>query len=181
MKNRRYKDQCTSTSIQRSNSLNTVSDRVSNNVKVGFFHFPLHKAKLDTNLKKCFEEICGLDKYIPKSLSQQTKSSLWSSPVKEVKRKLDYSEKSLSKFPKVSGKGQPVNYLVSPILVKSRQFLLVPHQLVPAMANRYAPLVLPANLNPMPADYGTKKLSNLGVMMIIQSNNIFNGLKIFVS
>ena len=164
MKNWRYKDQLASTSIQRSNSLNTVLDRVSSNIKVDIFHFPLYKSKSDTDLKKCFEEICGLDKFILKSLSQQTKSNFWSSPVKEVKRKLDYYEKSpqfnlldsLRKFPKLSGKSQPVNYSLNPILVKSRQILLVPSQIVPAMANRYALLVLPANLNPMPTDYGTK-------------------------
>ena len=70
LKNWRYKDQFSLTSIQRSNSLNTVSDRVSNNIKVGIFDFPLHKSKSDTDLKKCFEEICGLDKFILKSLPQ---------------------------------------------------------------------------------------------------------------
>ena len=108
LKNWRYKDQSASTSIQRSNSLNTVSDRVSSNTKVDIFDFPLHKSKSDTDLKKFVEETCGLDKFIPKSLSQQTKSNFWPSPVKEVKRKLDYFERSPSKFPKVSGKGQPV-------------------------------------------------------------------------
>ena len=66
-----------------------------------------------------------------------------SSPVKEVKRKLDYSEKSpqfnlldsLRKFSNLSGKSQPINYSVNPILVKNRQILLVPSQIVPAMAN----------------------------------------------
>jgi hypothetical protein len=62
----------------------------------------------------------------------------------------------LRKFSNLSGKSHPVNYPVNPILVKSRQILLVPCQIVPAMANRYAPLVLPTNLNPMAADYGTK-------------------------
>ena len=156
MKNQRYKDWSASTSIQRSNSLNTVSDRVSKNVKDDIFHSPLHKAKSDTNLKKRVEEICVPNKNIPKSLSQQARSRPWSLPVKEFKRKLDYSERSLSKFPKVSGKGQPTNYPVGPVLAKSGHLPLVPCQQVPTMANRYAPLVLPANLNPMPADYGTK-------------------------
>ena len=164
LKNWRYKDQSTSTSIQRSNSLNTVSDRVPSDIKFDTFDYPLLKSKLDTDLKKFVEETCGLDKFIPKSLSQETNSNFWSSPVKEVKRKLYYSKKSphsnildsLKKFSKLSSKSQPVNYSVNPILVKSRQIPLVPSQIVPAMANRYAPLVLPANLNPMPIDYGTK-------------------------
>ena len=94
LKNWRYKDQSSSISIQISNSLNTVSDRVSGDIKFDTFHYPLHKSKSDTNLKKFVEETCGLDKFIPKSLSQQAKSIFLSSPVKEVKRKLDYSEKS---------------------------------------------------------------------------------------
>ena len=65
-----------------------------------------------------------------------------------------YSETTLSKFPKVSGEGQPISYPVGP--VKSGQPPRFPYQQTPAMANRYAPLVLPANLNPMLADYGTK-------------------------
>ena len=69
LKNQRYKDRSASISIQRSKSLNTASDRVSKSVKIDIFRSPLHKAKSDTNLKKCFEEICALDKYIPKSLS----------------------------------------------------------------------------------------------------------------
>ena len=105
LKNRRYKDQSTSTKIQRSNSLSTPSDRVSDSVKIDISPPPLHKTKSDTNLKKCFEEISILDKNIPKSLSQQTRSSLWSLPVKKVKRKSDYSERTPSKFPKVAGKG----------------------------------------------------------------------------
>jgi hypothetical protein len=126
------------------------------NVKIDISPPPLHKVKSNTNLKKCFKEVCVLDKTIPKNLSHQTRSSLWSLPVKEVRRKSDYSDRSPSKFPKVSGKGQPISYPVSPILGKSRQLPLVPCQQVPTMANRYAPLVLPTNLNPMPVDYGTK-------------------------
>ena len=143
-KNRRYKDRSASTSIQRSNSLNTPPDRVSDSVKINISPPPLHKAKSDINLKECFEEV------------QQTKSSLWSLPVKRIKRKSIYSKRTLSKFPKVSGEGQPVSYLVSSVLGKSGQLPLVPCQQVPTMANRYAPLVLPPNLNPMPTDYGTK-------------------------
>ena len=81
LKNWRYKDQSASTSIQRSNSLNIVSDGVSSDIKFDTFDYPLHKSKSDTNLKKFVEETCGLDKFIPKSLSQETKSNFWSSPI----------------------------------------------------------------------------------------------------
>lgn len=82
----------------------------------------------------------------------------------EVKRKLDYSEKSpqsnlldsLRKIPNLSCKSQPINYSVNPIPIKSRQILLVPSRTVPPMANIYAPLALLTNLNAMPVDYGTK-------------------------
>ena len=57
---------------------------------------------------------------------------------------------------KLSRKSQLVNYIVNPIVVPSKQVLLTTSQSVSAMANRYAPLVLPANLNVMPVDYNTK-------------------------
>ena len=142
MKNRRYKSQSVYTSIQRSKSLNTASDRVSESADIDISPFPLHKAKSDLNLRECSEE------------EQQAGSSSWSSPIKRSKRKLVYSEATLSKFPKVSGEGQPLSYPIVPW--KSGQPPQFPYQQTPVMANRYAPLVLPANLNPMPANYGTK-------------------------
>ena len=107
LKNRRYKDQSASTSVQRSKSLNTASDRVSKSANIDISPLPLHKAKSDLNLRECSEE------------EQQTRSSLWSSPIKRIKRKSVYSETTLSKFPKVSGKGQPVSYLVVSVPGKS--------------------------------------------------------------
>jgi len=74
--------------------LNTVSDKTSSDIKFDTFDYPLIKSKSDTYLKKLFEGTCGLNKFIPKSLSQEAKSRFWFSPVKEVKRKLDYFEKS---------------------------------------------------------------------------------------
>ena len=102
-------------------------------------------------------------------------------------RKLDYSEKSpqsnlldsLKGTPNLSSKSQLVSYFVNPIPVKSKQVPLVTSQIVPTMANRYAPLALPANLNAMPVDYSTKT-NSLGMMMITQPDNTFNGLNIFV-
>lgn len=85
LKNRRYKNQSTSTSIQRSNSLNTVSDKVTSDIKFDTFDYPLLKPKSDTDLKKLIEGTCGLDKFIPKSLSQEAKSKFWSLPIKKLK------------------------------------------------------------------------------------------------
>ena len=144
LRNQRYKDQSASTSIQRSKSLNTASDRVSKSVKVDIFSPPLHIAKSDIDLRECSEEV------------QQTRSSLWSLPIKRIKRKSVYSERTPSKFPKVSGEGQPVSYPLGFVPRKSGQLPLFPFQQATTMAYRYAPLVLLANLNPMPADYGTK-------------------------
>ena len=50
LKNRRYKDQSTSTSIQRSNSLNIVLDKVIGDIKFDTFDYSLHKSKSDTDL-----------------------------------------------------------------------------------------------------------------------------------
>ena len=88
-----YKDQFVSVNIQRSNSLNTTSDKTVSDIKFKTFGYPLFKSKSDTDLKKLVEGTCGLNKFIPKSLSQEAKSKFWDSTVKEVKRKLDYSEK----------------------------------------------------------------------------------------
>ena len=103
LKNQRYKDQSVSTSVQRSKSLNTVSDKVAKSANSDISPFPLHKAKSGLNLRECSEE------------EQQAESSLWSSPSKRIKRKLVYSESTLSKFSKVSGEGQPVSYSVGPV------------------------------------------------------------------
>ena len=59
LKNWRYKDQSTLTSIQRSNSLNTVSDRITSGIKFDTFDYPLLKSKSDTDLNKFVEETCG--------------------------------------------------------------------------------------------------------------------------
>ena len=57
---------------------------------------------------------------------------------------------------KLSRQSQFVNYTVNPIVVPSRQAPTSTSQSTSAMANRYAPLVLLANLNAMPVDYSTK-------------------------
>jgi hypothetical protein len=103
IKNQRHKGQFVSVSIQRSKSLSIASDRVSRSAGSDISPFPLHKAKSDLNLRECSEE------------EQQAGSSLWSSPSKRIKRKLVYSESTLSKFPKVSGEVQPVSYPVGPV------------------------------------------------------------------
>ena len=108
-------------------------------------------------------------KLIPKSFSNFSKEhryQSWDSPTKEVKRKLDYFEQSKQsnlldslvkkEAQKLSRKSQLVNYIVNPVVVPCKQVPITTSQWVSAMANRYAPLVLPANLNAMPADYSTK-------------------------
>ena len=114
LKNRRFKGQSVSTSVQRSKSLNTASDRVSKSADIDISPLPLHKAKSYLNLRECSEE------------EHHTGSSLWSSPIKRIKRKLVYSEAALAKFPKVSGEGQPVSYPVVP--GKSEQPPQFPYQ-----------------------------------------------------
>ena len=99
IKSQRHKGQSVSVSIQRSKSLNTASDRVSRSAGSDISPFPLHKAKSGLNLRECFE----------------AESSLWFSPSKRIKRKLVYSESTLSKSPKVSGEGQPVSYPIIPV------------------------------------------------------------------
>ena len=115
LKNQRYKGQSVSTSVQRSKSLNTVSDKSADS---DISPFPLHKAKSDLNLRECSEE------------KQQAESSSWSSPTKRIKRKLVYSEATLSKFPKVSGEGQSVS--CPEVLRKGRQTPQVPYQQNPS-------------------------------------------------
>ena len=111
------------------------------------------------------EKTYGLNKLVPKSFSQESKYQFWDSSVKEVKKKLDYSEQSkqsnildslLKGTQKLSSKGQLVNYFVNPFLIPSKQVLVITSLTVLAMANRYAPLALLVNLNAMPVDYNTK-------------------------
>ena len=54
----------------------------------------MFKSISDTDLKELVEETYGLKKLAPKSLSQESKYKFWDSTIKEVKRKLDYFEKS---------------------------------------------------------------------------------------
>ena len=92
--------------------MNTTSDKTVSDIKFDTFDYPLLKSKSNIELKKLVKETCGLNKFIPKSLSQEGKSMFWVSTVKEVKRKLDYSEKSpqfnlldsLKEAPNLSGK-----------------------------------------------------------------------------
>ena len=94
LKTRKYKDQSTSIIILRSSSLNTCSDTIVSDIEFDTFHYPLFKSKSDTDLKELVEETYGLNKLVPKSLSQESKYQFWDSSVKEIKRKLDYFEKS---------------------------------------------------------------------------------------
>lgn len=150
--------------IQIFSSLHTSSDKIVSDIEFDTFHYPLFKSKSDTDLKELVEETYGLNKLVPKSFSQESKCHFWDSSVKEVKRKLDYSEKSpqsnildsLKRTQKLSSKGQLVNYFVNHVLISSKQVPVTTSQIVPSMANRYAPLSLLANLNAMPADYSTK-------------------------
>ena len=129
------------------------------------FHYLLFKSKLDIDLKELVEETYGLNKLVPKSFSQESKCQFWDSLVKEVKRNLDYSKQSpqsnlldslFKGMQKLSSKGQLVNYFVNPFLIPSKQVHVTTSQTVLAMANRYAPLALPTNLNAMLVDYNTK-------------------------
>ena len=112
----------------------------------------------------------------------------WDSSIKEVKRKLDYSKKSpqsnlldsLKRTQKLSSKGQLVNYFVNPILIPSKQVPVITSQTVPIMANRYAPLALPTNLNAMPADYNTK-IRQFGDDEAYTTRHQYSGLKTFVT
>ena len=60
--------------IQRSNSLNTASDKTISDIEFDTFDYPLFKSKSDTDLKKLVKETRGLNKFVPKSLSQEAKS-----------------------------------------------------------------------------------------------------------
>jgi hypothetical protein len=133
------------------------------------FQHPLFKSKSKTDLKELITDRQELNKLIPKSysnFSKEHKYQSWDSPTKEVKRKFDYSEQSKQsnlldflvkkEAQKLSRKSQLVKYIVDLVVVPSKQAPITTSQSVSAMANRYAPLVLPANLNAMPTDYSTK-------------------------
>ena len=133
------------------------------------FPHPLFKSKLEIDLKELITDIQELHKCIPKSFSNFSKDlkyQSWDSPTKEFKRKLDYSEQSKQsnlfdslvkkEAQRLLRKSQFVNYTINPIVVPSRQAPTSTSKSTSAMANRYAPLVLPANINAMPADYSTK-------------------------
>ena len=94
LKTRKHKHQPTSVIIQESSSLNTGFVKTVSDIEFDTFHYPLFKSKSDTDLKELVEETYGLNKLVPKSFSQESKCQFWDSSVKEVKRKLDYSEKS---------------------------------------------------------------------------------------
>ena len=113
--------------------MNTTSDKTVSDIELNTFNYPLFKSKSNTYLKKLVKETCGLNKFVPKSLSQEAKSKFWDSTVKEVKRKLDYSQKSpqsnlldsLKGTPNLSGKSELVSYSVNPVPIKTKQIPLV--------------------------------------------------------
>ena len=61
------------------------------------FQHPLFKSKSKSDLKELAAETYGMNKLIPKSFYnflKEHKYQFWDSSIKEVKRKLDYSEQS---------------------------------------------------------------------------------------
>ena len=132
LKTKKNKDQPASFIIQESSSLDIAYDKTVSDLEFDKFQHPLFKSKSEIDLKELITDIQELNKLIPKSLSQESKYQFWDSSFREVKRKLDYSEKSpqsnlldsLKRIPNLSGKGQPISYFVNPIPVKSKQALL---------------------------------------------------------
>ena len=122
----------------------------------------MFRSKPDSDLKEAVINIPGLSTFIPKNFSgfsKKHKYIFWDSFIEEVKRKLEYLEQHKDSSPldfllkreigKLSRDNQVVNYTVNIVARPSSKVLST-------MANRYAPLALPANLNAMPANYGTK-------------------------
>ena len=169
LKTRKNNNQTTSFIIQASSSLDIASNKIVSDSEFDKFQHPLFKSKSETDLKELIIDIQEHNKLIPMSFSNYSKElkyQSWDSPTNEVKRKLDYFEESKQsnlldslvkkEAQKLSRKSQHVNYIVNPIFVPSKQAPITTTQSVSAMANRYAPLVLPANINVMPVDYSTK-------------------------
>ena len=131
-------------------------------------------------MKEVVIDILGLNRFIPKNFSRFSKRQkyiFWDLLTKEIKRKLDFLEQHRDYSPSYfllkreiknfSKDDQNVNYSIyttgpnnkgqsNQVLSPSSQILSTTSQPLSIMANRYAPLALPANLNAMLTNYSSK-------------------------
>ena len=130
------------------------------------FQHSLFRSKLDLDLKEVVIDMPRLNTFIPKSFSgfsKKHKYIFWDSLTEEIKRKLEYLEQHRDYSPlyfllkreirNLSRDNQVVKSTVNIVTGPSSQVLSITSQPLSTMANRYAPLTLPVNMNAMPIDY----------------------------